>query len=69
MVVVTGHSWGVCIDFQFCVVSMMDSAVENEGNDDQQLFHDLEQRYVSLRTEYDSVCSERNDLEGRFSTV
>lgn len=28
------------------------------------LFHDLELRYISLRNEYESVCSERNNLEG-----
>ena len=34
--------------------------------EEESLFHGLELRYISLRNEFESVCSERNKLEGRW---
>lgn len=34
-----------------------------QGEDVEQLFHELEQRHVSLRSEHDAVCHERNVLK------
>ena len=36
-----------------------------ESGDDN-MFHELEQRYVSLRKEYENVVSEKNILQGMF---
>jgi hypothetical protein len=42
----------------------MEPDLDKSEGEEENLFHDLELRYISLRNEYESVCSERNNLEG-----